>query len=84
VRRTQLYLEDDLWKALHVQAQQSGATVSALVRDAVRDRYLAMSHRRKEAMNAFMGVWKDRKDLADPERYIRRLRKGRRLARLSR
>lgn len=84
VRRTQLYLEEDMWKALHVRARQSGQSVSELVRQAVRERYLGAAARRREAMQAFAGIWKDRADLADPEAYIRRLRKGSRLSRLTR
>ena len=37
---------------------------------------------RKRAMLAFVGIRKDRPDMADPESYIRRLRRGKRLDRL--
>ena len=84
MRRTQLYLEEDTWQALHVHSRQSGLSISELVRQAVRERYLNAAVQRKEAMQALVGIWRDRPDLADPERYIRRLRKGRRLARLAR
>jgi hypothetical protein len=33
-------------------------------------------------MRAFAGIWKGRTDLADPEAYLRALRKGSRLKRL--
>ena len=39
MRRTQLYLDDDLWSALHAHAQREHTTISQLVRDAARDRY---------------------------------------------
>lgn len=82
MRRTQLYLDDDLWEALHAQARQSGTTISELVRDAVRDRYLGSLEARKNAMQAVVGLWKDRDEIADSTRYVRSLRKGTRLKRL--
>jgi hypothetical protein len=38
--------------------------------------------KRKAAMMAAVGIWKDRTDLPDTETYVRNLRKGTRLARL--
>jgi hypothetical protein len=83
MRRTQLYLEDDLWKTLHILARQSRSSVSELVRRAVREKYLGDSERRKEALLSAVGLWKDRTDLPDTETYVRSLRKGDRLKRLS-
>ena len=84
MKRTQLYLDDDLWKALHIQSRQSQTSVSELVRQAVRERYASSSAGRRQAMEAWVGVWKDRDDLADSAAYLRRLRKGERLARITR
>jgi len=84
VKRTQLYLDDDLWDALHVRARSQGTTVSELVRQAARERYLGNFEERKKAMQAVVGIWKDRPEFSDPEKYIRRLRRGRRLERLGR
>jgi Arc/MetJ family transcription regulator len=84
VRRTQLYLDEDLWTTLRIRSRQEGTTVSELVRQAVRERYLGKSAERKRAMQAFVGIRKDRPDMADPESYIRELRRGSRLERLSR
>jgi len=84
MRRTQLYLEDDLWKTLHILARQSRSTVSELVRKALREKYLDDAARRKEALLSLVGLWKDRTDLPDTEEYIRGLRKDDRLRRISR
>ena len=84
MKRTQLYLEDDLWTALHVRSRQSGLSISELVRQAVRGRYMNPGVRRREAMRALVGLWKDRPDAGDAETYVRRLRQGRRLERLAR
>lgn len=83
MRRTQLYLDDDLWNALHVRARQSRTTVSELVRQAARERYLGSLDTRIQAMRAVVGIWKDRKDMTGVEAYVRGLRRGTRLKRLS-
>jgi Ribbon-helix-helix protein, copG family len=84
MKRTQLYLEDDLWKTLHVIARQSRSTVSELVRKALREKYLDNAAGRKEALLSAVGLWKDRTDLPDTEEYVRGLRKDDRLRRISR
>ena len=84
MRRTQLYIEDDVWTALHVRSRQSGLSMSELVRQAVRGRYMNPGVRRREAMRALVGLWTDRPDAGDAETYVRRLRQGRRLERLAR
>lgn len=83
MRRTQLYLDDDLWDALHSRARREGTTISNLVRQAVRERYLGNLEERRKAMLAFVGIRKDRKDLPDSiEEYVRSLRHDTRLERL--
>jgi len=74
VRRTQLYLDDDLWKTLHAKALLEGATISELVRVAVRERYMGSISDRHDAMLGVVGLWKDRADLEDSSSFIRNLR----------
>jgi hypothetical protein len=83
VRRTQLYLDDDVWAALHAQARRDRTTISALVRDAVRERYVGSAEERNRAMQAVVGIWKDRSDMGDATAWVRALRRGTRLKRLS-
>jgi hypothetical protein len=82
MKRTQLYLEDDLWAALHVRSRQSGLSISELVRQAIRDRYFGRQVKRREAMEGVVGIRRDRSDVEDTGAYIRRLRKGTRLKRI--
>jgi hypothetical protein len=84
MKRTQLYLEEEMWKVLEIQSRQTGVTVSALVRQAVREKFQGGKAARREAMQALVGLWRDRADLPSTEQYIRELRKGRRIERLSR
>jgi hypothetical protein len=82
MKRTQLYLDDELWTALHVRARLGGTTISELVRTAARDRYMGNLEERRAAMEGIVGLWKDRADLADSETYVRNLRRGTRMKRL--
>jgi hypothetical protein len=82
MKRTQLYLDDDLWNALHAHALLGRTSISELVRIAARERYMGNLEERRTAMMGIVGLWKDRTDLPDTETYIRSLRTGNRLKRL--
>jgi len=82
VRRTQLYLDEDLWTALHVRARNEKTTVSELVREAVRERYADNQGQRRKAMQEFVGIRKNSSQPTDAVECVRRLRKGERLDRL--
>jgi hypothetical protein len=82
MRRTQLYLEDDLWTTLHAKALLEGSTISELVRVAVRERYMGNLAERREAMLGVVGLWKNRADLEDSQSFVRNLRNDDRLKRL--
>jgi hypothetical protein len=82
VRRTQLYLDDHLWNALHARARSRKTTVSELVREAVRERYLGRRDEQMKAMQAFVGTREERSEPVDAVEYARRLRRSGRLDRL--
>ena len=82
VRRTQLYLDDAIWNALHARARSRKTTVSELVREAVRERYLGGREERMKAMQEFVGIRRGRSVPLDAVEYIRNLRQGDRLDRL--
>ncbi len=83
VRRTQLYLDDQLWGALHARAQKEKTTISDLVRQAARERYLGNLEKRRAAMQNFVGIHKARAEDRDAGVEVRRLRRGSRLDRLA-
>ena len=82
MKRTQLYLDDDLWQALHNRARSERTTISEMVRQAARERYFPDLDQRREAMQAFIGTREDRPELRNPAAYVRRLRRGTRTERL--
>jgi hypothetical protein len=82
MKRTQLYLQENIWKTLHIRSRQQGTSISELVRQAVREKYGSSPAGRREAMEALVGLRKNRRDLPDTATYVRRLRKGKRLRRI--
>jgi hypothetical protein len=82
MRRTQLYLDDDLWDALHKRARSQGTTISDLVRRAARELYLGNLDQRQEAMQGLVGIRAQRTDLPDSTDYVRSMRRGKRIDRL--
>jgi len=64
-------------------ARQSGATISELVRNAIREKYSQDRARRKEACEAIIGLWKDRTDIGETDDYVRDLRRDSRVERLA-
>jgi len=84
MKRTQLYLDDASWQGLRISAEQSGTSISELVRRAVREKYATSPAARGQAMRAFIGIWAGRSDLGDVTAHVRALRRGRRLKRLAR
>jgi hypothetical protein len=81
VRRTQLYLDDQLWGALHARARGEKTTISELVRQAVRERYVGDQEQRMIAMQRFVGTRKSSRDMIDSAKEVRRLRLGTRVDR---
>jgi ribbon-helix-helix CopG family protein len=83
MRRTQLYLDEPLWNALHSRARSERTTISELVRQAVRDRYLGDLEERRKAMKRFVGIRKESSKSLGSAAYVRQLRRGSRMDRLT-
>ncbi len=83
MRRTQLYLDEAMAKRLAAISRQNGKTVSELVRESVREKFMTEESLDKSRIaRQLAGIWAGRRDLVPPGRLIRRLRKGNRLKRL--
>ncbi len=83
MKRTQLYLDEEMARTLAVLSRQKGTTVSELVRESVQERYMNRNDIDKVSLaRQLSGIWRNRKDLRAIDQTIRRLRKGTRLKRL--
>lgn len=83
MRRTQLYLDDQLWSTLHARARREKTTVSDLVRRAVREQYLGNHEQRMLAMEGIVGIRKSSSTTRTAVQEVRKLRRGTRLDRLN-
>ncbi|HJW70902.1 MAG TPA: CopG family transcriptional regulator [Candidatus Binatia bacterium] len=78
MKRTQLYLDEEMSRLLAAESRQRGTTVSSLVRDAIATRYgTRAAPDRRAIIDRLAGVWKDRNNV-DAERWLRGLRVSRR------
>jgi predicted DNA-binding ribbon-helix-helix protein len=82
MRRTQIYLEEGIYNTLKVISKTRRTTVSELIRQAIRVMYKDQKQNKIEKFDNACGIWAKRDDLRNPSKYVRGLRKGRRLERL--
>lgn len=81
MKRTQLYISDEVFEILNVLARQRKKTISELVREAIRKTYIQKKSLDPiEVINQASGLWRDRKDIKSGA-YVRKLRRDRRLER---
>ncbi len=76
MKRTQLYIEDDVFQALRRVSKEQAVSISELVRAAVKKVYaLEKPDNAELILKEAAGLWKDRKDITTTERFVRSLRK---------
>jgi hypothetical protein len=82
VKRTQLYLDEEMARLLAAEGRRRGTTVSELVRDAIVRRYGRQAKEDRGAIiERLAGVWADRKDIGDGDDFVRRMRRSARPSR---
>ncbi|HXQ22314.1 MAG TPA: CopG family transcriptional regulator [Candidatus Acidoferrales bacterium] len=85
MRRTQLYLDEEMSRTLTAESRRRGTTVSALVREAVAAAYgRPEAADRHAVIQRIAGVWADRDDIGDTDAFVRGLRRSARLERWTR
>jgi hypothetical protein len=83
MKRTQLYLDEEMARTLETLSRQKGTTISELVRAGLREHYMPGKDLDKVALaRGLTGIWKNRRGLKDAGAAVRKLRKGSRLRRI--
>ena len=83
MKRTQLYLDEEMARTLETLSRQKCTTISELVRAGLREHYMPGKDLDKVALaRGLAGIWKNRRDLKDASAAVRKLRKGSRIKRL--
>jgi len=82
MKRTQLYLDEEMAGMLETLSRQQGTTISELVRRSVREHYMPAKHLDKVSLaRELSGIWRNREGLKDIDAAVRKLRSGSRLRR---
>jgi hypothetical protein len=82
MKRTQLYLDEEMARMLQTVSRQRGKTISELVRASVREVYAPEKSLDKVSLaRELSGIWSHRKRPKDIQEAIRKLRAGSRLTR---
>lgn len=80
MKRTQLYLDEEMARKLDSLSRQKGTTISELVRTSLRERYMAGRDLDKVSIaRELSGIWRKSKDLKEIDKAVRNLRRGSRL-----
>ena len=78
MKRTQIYLSDDLYFEIKRRSKKSKKSISEIIRQTLRENLIpSKKDEILSSINKAFGLWKDRK--FDAETYIREIRKGERL-----
>lgn len=84
MKRTQLYLDEEMARMLAAESRRRGTTVSELVREAVSTVYGKRPRAdRRATIHRLAGVWADRDDMGDTQEFVRRLRRSTRPERIT-
>jgi hypothetical protein len=85
MKRTQLYMDDALFRQLAVFSREKKMSISELVRRAVKKVYSIGTKNMdpKSILDKSFGIWASRKDIPDVDKYVRALRSGSRQKRFS-
>lgn len=84
MKRTQMYLDEEMSRLLAAESRRRGTTVSFLVREAVAAAYGNQTREgdRASVIRKIAGAWADRTDLPPTGDLVRELRRSTRLTRL--
>ncbi|GAH47132.1 unnamed protein product [marine sediment metagenome] len=77
MKRTQIYIDEEIFGLLKKESKIENKTISELIRESIRDKYKNRKNDIIIKMNSVFGLWKDKKINVDE--YIRNLRKNREL-----
>jgi metal-responsive CopG/Arc/MetJ family transcriptional regulator len=76
MRRTQIYLDEEIYAYLKRESRLRKKTISELIREAVKEKIQNRKNKMLSALKEVAGIWKDRD--VNPEEFIKTVRKDRR------
>ena len=78
MRRTQIYLDDEIYEILKQESLILGKSASQIIRENLKKNLVNKSNKISDAIDNSKGAWKDKPDFKIKD-FIRKLRKGNRI-----
>ena len=78
MRRTQIYLDDEIYEILKKESLILGKSTSQIIRENLKKNLVNKSDKISNAIDGSKGAWKDKPDFKI-NYFIRKLRKGNRI-----
>lgn len=75
MRRTQIYLDEEIYERLKAESRIRKVSMSEIIRENLRHMRISDVTRMKRALKETAGIWRDRE--FDVEEYVRDVRKDR-------
>jgi len=75
MRRTQIYLDEEIYAYLKRESSLRKKTISELIREALKEKITNRRKRILKALNEAKGLWKDRE--INPSEFVRNIREDR-------
>ena len=77
MKRTQIYLDEEVYEYLKAESKRTGKSVSEIIREKLRNEINQSKENLIKTIDEIAGVWKHRTE--NVEESIRNIRKGKRI-----
>ena len=75
MRRTQIYLDEEIYSYLKRESSLKKKTISELIREALKEKMTNRRNRILKALDEVKGLWKDKE--INPSTFVRNIREDR-------
>jgi predicted CopG family antitoxin len=75
MKRTQIYIDDDIFSFLEKESKTIHKSISEIIRQSIKDKYQYQSKVLLKRLNSIYGIWKNKN--FDTDQYINNIRKDR-------
>ncbi|WP_456383734.1 ribbon-helix-helix protein, CopG family [Persephonella sp.] len=77
MKRTQIYLDEEIYRYLKSESKKTGKSISEIIREKLRAEINRSRENLLKAIDETAGIWQDRTE--DVDEFIRNIRKGNRV-----
>jgi len=77
MKRTQIYIEDNIFSFLEKESKIVHRSISEIIRESIKEKYQHKHNVLLKRLNSVYGIWKNKN--MDVDKYIKNLRKDRTL-----